>query len=111
MPGNDPPRGSHRILLPPGASLPDRLFSLGVEFPCGGESQCGGCRIRVVEGHVPITPDMREVLTPAELQAGWRLACQAESSGSVTLEIGQWNPSILTDESSLHVEPRDGLAW
>lgn len=99
----------HRIPLTPGASLPDRLFELGVEFPCGGDSRCGGCRIRVVEGEVPITPDMRDVLTPSELAGGWRLACQAHSTGPVTVEIGQWSPSILTDESSLAVEPRAGL--
>lgn len=101
--------GRHRILLPAGASLQDRLFELGVEFPCGGESQCGGCRIRVVEGEIPTTPDMRAVLTPGEIAAGWRLACQSVAHSPVTVEVGQWSPSILTDESAVAVEPRDGL--
>lgn len=90
-------------------TLSDQLFELGVEFPCGGVSNCGGCRVRLVSGTIPITPDMRETLTGEELAAGWRLACQAESSGEVVLEVDQWSPRILTDDSSVPFEPRTGL--
>ena len=33
-------------LLPRGRTLADQLFAAGVEFPCGGESACGGCKVR-----------------------------------------------------------------
>jgi uncharacterized 2Fe-2S/4Fe-4S cluster protein (DUF4445 family) len=96
------------IEVPAGARLEDLLFERGLEFPCGGTSLCGGCRVRVVEGEIEITPDMQAVLTPPELAAGWRLACQAHARGRITLEIGQWEGPILSDESRVMHEPREG---
>jgi uncharacterized 2Fe-2S/4Fe-4S cluster protein (DUF4445 family) len=93
----------------PGQTLSDQLFDLGVEFPCGGGSLCGGCRVRVVHGHVPATEGMREALTATELAEGWRLACLAQSSAPVTLEVEQWSPHILTDDSRLDAESRTGF--
>lgn len=89
--------------------LADRLFAAGVEFPCGGESACGGCRVRLLSGDVPVTEKMREALSEAELAAGWRLACDAAASGDVVVEAGEWQPRILTDESRVELEPRPGI--
>ena len=93
----------------PGERLADQLFHAGVEFPCGGESACGGCRIRVVDGVVPVTDTMRMALTEEELAQGWRLACCAEAGGPVTVEVEQWSVQILTDEAAVPMEPREGL--
>ena len=93
----------------PERSLADRLFELGVEFPCGGESGCGGCKIRVVSGHIPITAAMRQSLSEAELAQGWRLACCAETRESVVVEVDQWSLPVLTDERTTPLEPRDGF--
>ncbi len=100
-----------RIRLEPSRSedLRDLLFERGVEFPCGGDSLCGGCKIRVVEGDVPITAEMRAVLSAEELADGWRLACRAEASGPVVVEIDQWSVHVLTDETRLALEPGEGL--
>ena len=99
------------LTLPPDPSRPlrDRLFDLGVEFPCGGETGCGGCRVRVLSGDVPVTSLMRTVLSAAELEAGWRLGCEALSSGAVTLDIGQWSPAVLDDVAPVPIEPRPGF--
>jgi len=97
------------IDVPAGAELADLLFERGVEFPCGGTSLCGGCRVRLVEGHIAVTPDMQAVLTPDEIAAGWRLACQARAQGRVTLEIEQWEGPILSDEARVPFEPREGF--
>jgi len=70
-----------------GTPLRDRLFELGVEFPCGGTLLCGSCRIKVVEGNTPVTPEMREALTEEEIAAGWRLGCFAVANGPVTVEV------------------------
>jgi uncharacterized 2Fe-2S/4Fe-4S cluster protein (DUF4445 family) len=93
----------------PHRSLADRLFELGVEFPCGGESACGGCKIRVLSGHVPITAPMRQALSEAELAEGWRLACCSEARESVVVEVDQWSLPVLTDEQSTPLEPREGF--
>lgn len=102
---------ARRVTIAPEAGKPlaDQLFELGVEFPCGGGSACGSCKVRVLDGHVPITESMRAALPADELSAGWRLACEASASDAVTIEVAQWTPRILTDESALDVEPRPGL--
>ncbi len=92
-----------------GERLADQLFHAGVEFPCGGESACGGCRIRVIEGDVPITEMMRVALTEEELAQGWRLACCANAAGAVTVEVDQWSVHVLTDEAAVPIEPREGF--
>ena len=65
-----------------GQTLADQLFAAGVEFPCGGESACGGCKVRVLEGDVPVTRAMRDALSEKEIREGWRLACCASAAGS-----------------------------
>ena len=92
-----------------GAALESLLFRYGVEFPCGGAGECRGCRIRVLEGDVAITPEMRAVFTPIELEQGWRLGCQARADGPLTLQVAQWETPVLADDSAIEYEPSEGL--
>jgi len=92
----------------PGQRLADQLQQAGVEFPCGGEGVCGGCRVRVVEGDIPVTEAMRQQLSGQELRDGWRLACCAHASAPVTVEVEQWAVRVLADEAEVPVEPRPG---
>ena len=89
-------------------ALSDQLFAAGVEFPCGGESACGGCQVRVLEGEVPVTETMRDALNEQEIREGWRLACCASATGRVVVEVGQWSLRVLTDEARVPIEPREG---
>ncbi|MHB1795791.1 MAG: 2Fe-2S iron-sulfur cluster-binding protein [Acidobacteriaceae bacterium] len=43
------------VEAPRGASLISSLSLHGIEFPCGGTGLCGGCRVRVLSGSLPIT--------------------------------------------------------
>jgi ferredoxin len=90
-----------RLQVEHGGSLEAPLAECGVEFPCGGAGTCRGCRIRVVQGRLPVTSEMEEAFTPSELAAGWRLACRARVTGPATLEIAQWAAPVLADESPL----------
>ncbi len=92
-----------------GAPLHDPLFVHGVEFPCGGKGRCKGCRVKVLEGTLPITPEDEKMLRPEELAAGWRLACQTRAAMDLTLELAQWEVPILADESRFEFVPREGL--
>ena len=92
-----------------GRRLRDRLFDRGVEFPCGGLSACGACKVRVVDGDVPVTDEMRLALTREDLAAGWRLGCLAEARVPVTLEVAQWSPQILDDRGDVPFEPGEGV--
>jgi uncharacterized 2Fe-2S/4Fe-4S cluster protein (DUF4445 family) len=91
-----------------GASLETVLAPYGIEFPCGGAGICRGCRVRLLAGALAVTPEMEQAFTPAELALGWRLACRALVEGPLTLEVGQWETPILTDEVRFAVEPADG---
>jgi uncharacterized 2Fe-2S/4Fe-4S cluster protein (DUF4445 family) len=91
-----------------GQTLADQLFAVGVEFPCGGDSACGGCKVRVLEGEVPVTATTQEALSEKEICDGWRLACCASAAGRVVVEVEQWSPRVLTDEAYVPIEPRAG---
>ena len=102
-----------RIDVALGTPLQDVLFLHGVEFPCGGHGRCRGCRVRVLEGDLPVTPAMRHKLSDAELAAGWRLSCCASVEGPLALEVAQWTtPGLVTtlaDTLEVPFEPGEGL--
>jgi uncharacterized 2Fe-2S/4Fe-4S cluster protein (DUF4445 family) len=102
-----------RIDVARGTPLQDVLFLHGVEFPCGGHGRCRGCRVRVLEGELAVTPAMRRKLSDAELAAGWRLSCCASVEGPLALEVAQWTtPGLVTnlaDTLEVPFEPGEGL--
>src|ERR1051326_2334067 len=73
-----------------GALLQDVLFARGVELPCGGRGRCKGCRIKVLEGALPLTDEERGLLSRAEISEGWRLACRGRADGDLKIELAQW---------------------
>ena len=107
----------HITLKPLGATieverhspLQDVLFPYGVEFPCGGRARCKGCRVRVLQGSLPVTPEQARLLSEDEINAGWRLACHCQAEGDLVLELAQWEAAILADESHFAFTPHDGL--
>lgn len=97
------------IEAPAGTPLRNLLFEQGVEFPCGGEGRCRGCRIRVLKGNAPVNAAQRERLSPEEIAAGWRLACQCTLTDNLVIELRQWDSAILADEAAFTFTPREGL--
>lgn len=89
------------ITAPRGASLISVLSDHGVEFPCGGTGVCGGCGVRILSGALAITEADRDIFTPAELEQGWRLACQARADQCLVLECGQWHMEVLADSGAV----------
>lgn len=102
------PRGDE-LRLPRQAELADPLAAAGVELPCGGHAECGGCRVRVVSGDLPATDQDLAVLGSQRVAEGWRLACRCRASSDATLEVEAWLHPILGDESPFEFAPRDGL--
>lgn len=98
-----------RLRLQQGAPLRDPLFAHGVEFPCGGRGLCKGCKVKVLSGLLPITPEDKQRLTAAELAGGWRLACRARAGTDLKLELGQWESPILSDNTAFDFTPQEGL--
>lgn len=70
----------------PGTTLLEAAHWAGtsVDSTCGGYGTCGLCRVRVVEGRVPTSPEDLQHISEDELADGWRLACRAELDGDVT---------------------------
>lgn len=92
-----------------GTPLQDFLFAHGVEFPCGGRGRCKGCKVRLLDGDLSITPEDRQRLTEAELAAGWRLACRHRAEAPLRLDLAQWEAAILTDDTAFAFTPQEGL--
>lgn len=92
-----------------GAALQDVLFAEGVEFSCGGRGRCTRCRLKVIEGDLPITEADSRLLTQSQLAEGWRLACRARATGNLKIELAQWEAPILSDDSPLSFTPASGL--
>lgn len=93
----------------PGTPLRHVLFPYGVEFPCGGKARCRGCRIKVLQGEVPITAEQQQKLSPKELSEGWRLACCALAASDLTIDLAQWEATILSDDTPFSFQPAPGL--
>ncbi len=97
------------VEVPRGALLISSLTNRGVEFPCGGTGNCGGCGVRVLAGSLPIADADRKAFSTEQLDAGWRLACQAHADLPAVLECGQWHMDVLADSASLSGAGKHGL--
>ncbi|MGB9920222.1 MAG: ASKHA domain-containing protein [Moorellales bacterium] len=77
-----------------------RLLGVEVESACGGAGTCGKCRVRVENGlfpklgivsrpdHLsPLTQVEKDTLSVQELEANYRLACQARLQGDVLVYL------------------------
>jgi len=74
---------------------------VSIEAVCGGRGTCGKCRIVATEGLSPLTDAERRKLTPEEIAAGYRLACQALVVGDTIVSVPEESRisqvSILSD--------------
>ena len=78
------------VAVSPGTSLFEAAHRARVTVPsiCGGQCDCGECRVWVLEGEVtPLTQEEVNSLDPVELEKGMRLACCARVRSSVRIRI------------------------
>lgn len=94
-------RGSEekRVTLKTEESLMDGLIREGYHFSaaCGGKGRCGKCRVQILEGSVPVTPEDEKFFSREELKNGWRLACLAHPKTDITVKFE------LNDESQFEI--------
>jgi len=91
-----------------GVPLIDVLHEFGVEFPCGGKGTCGACKIKILEGELPVDGIQKVRLQKLNLADNWRLACFCRAESDLTLEITQFENIILADNSSFEFTPQIG---
>ncbi|WP_228533905.1 ferredoxin--NADP reductase [Pseudomonas sp. UFMG81] len=72
---------THEIVPGPGQTLLQSCRAAGLEVPFSCEEGfCGACMCTVEEGQAKLARN--DVLSAAELEAGWTLACQGRPEGS-----------------------------
>lgn len=72
--------GREQVLtMKKGESLMELLLREGyyISAVCGGRGRCGKCKVKVLEGSCPISPEDDMLFSKAELEEGWRLSCEA----------------------------------
>lgn len=81
-----------RVVVSPGTNLLDAAHRAGIDIGsiCGGQRECGECRIVVLDGQVTDRTQEEIVeFSEAELEEGYRLACCARVYGPVKVRYSQ----------------------
>lgn len=70
-------------------SILDALMKTDTSYSavCGGAGRCGKCKIKLLEGNLPVTESDKQHFTDNELERGLRLACRAYPKESVKVEL------------------------
>lgn len=73
----------------PGLSVLEACRQHDIDLPgiCGGRGRCRECRVIVVGAAAAPSELDRALLDPADLDRGWRLSCQLEVDGALTIEL------------------------
>jgi len=78
-----------RVQVPAGTTVLDaaRQAGLSMVAPCGGNGECGKCRVEILQGNVPAQPPDRSWFSEKQLQRGFRLACLVKATHDLTVRI------------------------
>jgi uncharacterized 2Fe-2S/4Fe-4S cluster protein (DUF4445 family) len=82
------------VRVPPGVSVFEGASWNGVaiDSTCGGHGTCKKCKVRVVDGTVPVSQLDVRAFSPDQLHEGWRLACLATANTDLTIDV----PPLVT---------------
>jgi uncharacterized 2Fe-2S/4Fe-4S cluster protein (DUF4445 family) len=82
------PSGS-RVRVPAGVTLFDAASwnGIAIDSTCGGHGTCKKCRVRILDGAVPVSPLDARAFSPDELRGGWRLACRVQAAADVSVDV------------------------
>ena len=103
------PEGKSVFVLP-GTSVFEAAARAGVilSTPCGGKGKCGKCVVEILHDPPAASEIERKLLTPEQLAAGCRLACQTRLSTDVVvnvpLETRFFEQKILVEGASRDVK-------
>jgi uncharacterized 2Fe-2S/4Fe-4S cluster protein (DUF4445 family) len=86
-----PPRD---VRVPAGVTVFDAASwnGIAIDSTCGGHGTCRKCKIRVLDGTVPVSRLDPRAFDPDQLRAGWRLACMAPAEQDVRVQV----PPLVT---------------
>ncbi len=80
------------VRVPTGVTVFDAASwnGIAIDSTCGGHGTCKKCKIQVLPssaGSVPVHRLDQRSFTQAELDAGWRLACLAQATADLAIEV------------------------
>ncbi|MDA8283600.1 MAG: ASKHA domain-containing protein [Actinomycetota bacterium] len=83
-----------RIRVPPGVTLFDAASwnGIAIDSTCGGHGTGRKCRVRVTAGEAGVSNLDLRAFTPAEVRAGWRLACRLPVASDLGVDV----PPLVT---------------
>jgi uncharacterized 2Fe-2S/4Fe-4S cluster protein (DUF4445 family) len=93
-----------RVSIQPEQSLLDAAQDSGIDIAsiCGGVGICNSCKVRLIKGQLsPLTQEEMAIFSDAEIESGFRLACQAIPLTDLTIEIP---PESLSTPQRLQIE-------
>jgi uncharacterized 2Fe-2S/4Fe-4S cluster protein (DUF4445 family) len=75
--------------VPPGVTVFDAASwnGIAVDSTCGGHGTCKKCKVRILDGSVPVQKLDVRAFSGDELRSGWRLACLAQANGDLEVEV------------------------
>jgi len=82
------PEGAE-VRVPSGTPVFDAASwnGIAIDSTCGGHGTCKKCKVRVLDGELPISSVDPRAFTPDELRDGWRLACRAPARGDLVIGV------------------------
>ena len=80
--------------VPPGVSVFDAASwnGIAIDSTCGGHGTCKKCKVRILDGSVAVSRLDDRSFTPEQLRDGWRLACLAQATRDLSIEV----PPLVT---------------
>jgi uncharacterized 2Fe-2S/4Fe-4S cluster protein (DUF4445 family) len=82
------PEGAE-VRVPSGTPVFDAASwnGIAIDSTCGGHGTCKKCKVRVIEGDLPISSVDPRAFSADELRDGWRLACRAPARSDLVIEV------------------------
>ncbi len=77
------------VRVPPGVTVFDAASwnGIAIDSTCGGHGTCKKCKVQVLDGSVPASRLDARSFTPDQIRSGWRLACLAQATQDLTIEV------------------------
>jgi len=82
------------VRVPAGVTVFDAASwnGIAIDSTCGGHGTCKKCRVRIVDGRIPVTELDTKAFGEQELEQGWRLACRSHAEGNLVVDV----PPLVT---------------
>ncbi|MBC7595057.1 MAG: DUF4445 domain-containing protein [Kineosporiaceae bacterium] len=77
------------VRVPPGVSVFDAASwnGIAIDSTCGGHGTCKKCKVKILDGSIPVSPMDQRAFNPDQIAEGWRLACLAAVHSDLKIEV------------------------